>query len=134
SLCLGCNGSRCCCLDGRPRKAHPCSRRSAGGPTVAPTPPSNAMRDQQTACGTGIGVGSGGDPHLRSRICRCVLAGAAAELQFTLRVALAQGLSVTGWGGQSPPHLEDRGICKRGWSQRWVWDARHARWVVATVL
>lgn len=23
---------------------------------------------------------------------------------------------------------------KRGWSQRWVWDARRARWVVATVL
>jgi hypothetical protein len=23
---------------------------------------------------------------------------------------------------------------KRGWSQRWVWDARHARWVLATVL
>jgi hypothetical protein len=23
---------------------------------------------------------------------------------------------------------------KRGWSQRWVWDARHARWVIATVL
>jgi hypothetical protein len=23
---------------------------------------------------------------------------------------------------------------KRGWSQRWVWDARRARWVIATVL
>ncbi len=23
---------------------------------------------------------------------------------------------------------------KRGWSQRWVWDARRSRWVVATVL
>src|SRR5215471_11778635 len=23
---------------------------------------------------------------------------------------------------------------KRGWSQRWVWDARRARWVVASVL
>jgi hypothetical protein len=23
---------------------------------------------------------------------------------------------------------------KRGWSQRWVWDARRARWVMATVL
>jgi hypothetical protein len=63
-----------------------------------------------------------------------VLAGASTGLRLALRAALAQGLSAPGCRGQPPPHLEDCGIRKRGWSQRWVWDARRARWVIATVL
>jgi hypothetical protein len=63
-----------------------------------------------------------------------ISAGASAGLRLALRAALAQGLSVARCGRQPPPDLEDRGIRKRGWSQRWVWDARHARWVIATVL
>ncbi len=63
-----------------------------------------------------------------------ISARAAAGLRLALRAALAQGLSVARCGRQPPPDLEDRGLRKRGWSQRWVWDARHARWVIATVL
>jgi hypothetical protein len=63
-----------------------------------------------------------------------ISAGTAAGLRFALCTALAQGLSVARCCGQPTAHLEDRGIRKRGWSQRWVWDARRARWVIATVL
>jgi hypothetical protein len=63
-----------------------------------------------------------------------ISAGANTGLRLALRAALAQGLSAPRCRRQPTSHLEDCGIRNRGWSQRGVWDARRARWVMATVL
>jgi hypothetical protein len=63
-----------------------------------------------------------------------ISARASTGLRLALCAALAQGLSAPRCRRQPPLDLEDCGSRKRGWSPRWVWHARRARWVIATVL